>query len=244
MTGAQIAPKREQQPASCPARSLREPDALSPAGIAADTHEQHNSATRSIERQRATSGACAPPSSGSTHATPRWRPRTTSRRHRSRCLLLLLAAAATAAGAALGLWSVLPPRTVARWRPLRRVDRWIKRATGSRARGAGGDTGGTGGRRFSARNHRGSTGRGTATSTPQIRPLPSGIDPPDSARPCPVDYPRLTPEQIAAGKPAPYLFGGQAPGCRQCRSDDPWTKFCTVRTSWNARRAWNFFARI
>ncbi len=48
-------------------------------------------------------------------------------------------------------------------------------------------------------------------------------------RPCPVPYPRLTAEQVAAGSPVPYLFGGQSPSCRQCKGSDPWTNFCKVR---------------
>ena len=47
-------------------------------------------------------------------------------------------------------------------------------------------------------------------------------------RPCPVDFPRLTSEQLAAGSPTPYLFGGQSPSCRRCHSTDDWTKFCKV----------------
>ena len=48
-------------------------------------------------------------------------------------------------------------------------------------------------------------------------------------RPCPVAFPRLTAEQVAAGSPVPYLFGGQSPSCQQCKGSDPWTSFCKVR---------------
>lgn len=64
---------------------------------------------------------------------------------------------------------------------------------------------------------------------PKIRPLPPGIDPADSSRACPVDFPRPTAEQTASGAHIPYLFGGQSPHCKQCRNDDDWSKFCRVR---------------
>lgn len=146
----------------------------------------------------------------------------TRRRRNYSCFLLLAAAVAVAA-----LWNSLQPRhrAVIRWKSLQRLGHRLKHAVGGSARGK------HGARRYPVGNHRRGTRHGAAASKPHIRPLPEGIDPPGGSRPCPVDYPRLTKEQISSGERLPYLFGGKPPGCKQCRSDDPWTNFCRVRSS-------------
>lgn len=144
-------------------------------------------------------------------------------RHRKPSFILLLAAAV--AGAALWLSSHPRPRTAVKWESVLRLGHRFKQTAGSGARVSIG----AGAWRLPVGNHRRGANHDAATSKPQIRALPAGIDPPGGLRPCPVNYPRLTKEQIAAGEPLPYLFGGQPPGCKQCRSKGHWSNFCQVR---------------
>lgn len=43
--------------------------------------------------------------------------------------------------------------------------------------------------------------------------------------PCPMEYPRLSADQIKAGK-QPYIYGGPATNCKMCKEQDEHAKFC------------------